>query len=370
DTVIDLLANQSDPDGDTLSIDGIVQPTHGRVFDNGDGTITYRPDFDFAGTDSFKYWVTDGQGNYTPAIVNIEVNASASGQPKPFSFGGSDYYLGTAGLTWDEAKAEAEALGGKLLEVNSQEENDFIVQTFGGSAPIWLGFSDAQQEGEWVGANSTSVSFSNWLPGEPNNYGNQDYAVIASSDGRWDDTVADGGWFFDTTTGWSSGNANLTIIEIPQTVSFSGSTYQLGTAGLTWDEAKAEAEALGGKLLEVNSQQENDFIMQTFGGSAPIWLGFSDAQQEGTWVGADNLSASFTNWLPGEPNNYGNQDYAIISSSDGRWDDIDANGGWFRDSVNGWSNGNANLTIIEFDTASAAAAADGSSIPLEDTFLF
>ena len=41
--------------------------------DNGDGTVTYRPDFDFTGTDSFKYWVTDGQGNFTPATVTVQV---------------------------------------------------------------------------------------------------------------------------------------------------------------------------------------------------------------------------------------------------------------------------------------------------------
>jgi hypothetical protein len=73
DLIIDLIANDSDPDGDAISIDGIVQPDHGQVFDNGDGTVTYRPDIDFTGADAFQYWVTDGFGNFTPTQVMVDV---------------------------------------------------------------------------------------------------------------------------------------------------------------------------------------------------------------------------------------------------------------------------------------------------------
>ena len=73
--VVAVLANDADPDGDSLAVDGIVQPLHGQVFDNGDGTVTYRSDFDFSGTDTFRYWVTDGQGNYTPATVTVSIQA-------------------------------------------------------------------------------------------------------------------------------------------------------------------------------------------------------------------------------------------------------------------------------------------------------
>ncbi len=72
--VIHLLANDIDPDGDSLFIDGIVQPLHGLVFDNGDGTVSYRPDFDFEGVDRFSYWVSDGQGHFTSADVIVRVS--------------------------------------------------------------------------------------------------------------------------------------------------------------------------------------------------------------------------------------------------------------------------------------------------------
>lgn len=72
-TTFDLLANDYDPDGDAIRIDGITQPRWGQVFDNGDGTVTYRPYFGFTGEDSFSYWVTDGHGHFSRATVQIEV---------------------------------------------------------------------------------------------------------------------------------------------------------------------------------------------------------------------------------------------------------------------------------------------------------
>ena len=68
-----LLANDSDPESDDLSIDGIVQPQHGLVFLNDDNSIDYVPDFDYLGADYFSYWATDGHGNYSRADVVIQV---------------------------------------------------------------------------------------------------------------------------------------------------------------------------------------------------------------------------------------------------------------------------------------------------------
>ncbi|MEH3139276.1 MAG: Ig-like domain-containing protein [Mycobacterium kyogaense] len=69
----DLLANDSDPDGDDLSIDGYSQPEHGDLWINRDGTISYTPDDDFTGTDTFTYTVTDGTKT-TSATVTVTVN--------------------------------------------------------------------------------------------------------------------------------------------------------------------------------------------------------------------------------------------------------------------------------------------------------
>ncbi|SLN69235.1 Ig-like domain-containing protein [Oceanibacterium hippocampi] len=73
--VIDVLANDSDGDGDALSIQAITeQPAHGSVFINNDGTITYTPAEGFHGEDSFKYRVGDGNGGFSIATASVLVN--------------------------------------------------------------------------------------------------------------------------------------------------------------------------------------------------------------------------------------------------------------------------------------------------------
>jgi hypothetical protein len=72
---VDLLANDSDPDaGDTLKVTNLSTPANGSLVDNGDGTVTYTPDPDFNGTDTFTYTANDGTIDSNIATVTITVN--------------------------------------------------------------------------------------------------------------------------------------------------------------------------------------------------------------------------------------------------------------------------------------------------------
>jgi len=73
--VISVLANDTDPDGDTLTIDDFTQPTHGTTGSNGNGTLTYTPGINYNGTDSFTYTIGDGNGGTATATVNIIINS-------------------------------------------------------------------------------------------------------------------------------------------------------------------------------------------------------------------------------------------------------------------------------------------------------
>jgi len=72
--VITVLSNDTDPDGDTLTIDDFTQPAHGASGSNGDGTLTYTPDLNYNGTDNFNYTISDGNGGTDTATVNITIN--------------------------------------------------------------------------------------------------------------------------------------------------------------------------------------------------------------------------------------------------------------------------------------------------------
>jgi len=72
-----LLQKAHDPDGDKLRISGFTHPSHGLALMQGND-IMYRPDFDFRGEDRIKFWVTDGNGNYTSAWVIIKVDTDTT----------------------------------------------------------------------------------------------------------------------------------------------------------------------------------------------------------------------------------------------------------------------------------------------------
>ncbi len=69
-----LLANDSDIDGDTLSITAVGDATHGTVALVG-GNVVFTPAPDYFGPASFTYTVSDGQGGTSTATVNVNVTA-------------------------------------------------------------------------------------------------------------------------------------------------------------------------------------------------------------------------------------------------------------------------------------------------------
>src|SRR5205814_76175 len=68
---IPVLANDSDPDGDTLSDPKSTAPAMGTALANANSTISYTPHADFNGTDSFTYTISDGHGETATATVSV-----------------------------------------------------------------------------------------------------------------------------------------------------------------------------------------------------------------------------------------------------------------------------------------------------------
>jgi hypothetical protein len=101
--------------------------------------------------------------------------------------------------TWSNSEQEARRLGGHLATVNDTAENRWIANTFfpltGVSyASLWIGFNDADVDGQFVWASHDPVSFTYWYSGQPSNGlgGSEDYATIrhpseAPPIGSWND---------------------------------------------------------------------------------------------------------------------------------------------------------------------------------------
>jgi len=69
-----VLANDTDPDGDALSVAAVTQGAGGSVVINSDETVAYTPWAGFSGTDFFTYTASDGRGGTATARVTVVVS--------------------------------------------------------------------------------------------------------------------------------------------------------------------------------------------------------------------------------------------------------------------------------------------------------
>lgn len=68
-----LMANDSDADGDSITLRLASEPIHGLLFFAADGSFLYTPNSDFVGSDTFTYVVSDGSLDSNPATVTVNV---------------------------------------------------------------------------------------------------------------------------------------------------------------------------------------------------------------------------------------------------------------------------------------------------------
>jgi Bacterial Ig domain/OmpA family len=74
DNPIAVLANDTDPDGDSLTVTAVSPPAHGSATAAASG-VNYTPTTGYLGTDSFTYTISDGHGGSATATVNVNVVA-------------------------------------------------------------------------------------------------------------------------------------------------------------------------------------------------------------------------------------------------------------------------------------------------------
>ena len=71
----ELLSNDSDADGDALTIASVTSGTGGTAVLNTDGSVTFTPNANFNGTADFSYTLSDGVHTSAPATVTVDVAA-------------------------------------------------------------------------------------------------------------------------------------------------------------------------------------------------------------------------------------------------------------------------------------------------------
>ncbi|XP_036902807.1 low affinity immunoglobulin epsilon Fc receptor isoform X1 [Sturnira hondurensis] len=102
------------------------------------------------------------------------------------SFQRKCYYFGEGAKRWIQARYACSDLHGRLVSIHSQEEQDFLAK-YVNKKGSWIGLRDLNIEGEFVWMDGSTLDYSNWRPGEPNNGGEGEDCVMMLGFGQWND---------------------------------------------------------------------------------------------------------------------------------------------------------------------------------------
>ena len=152
-------------------------------------------------------------------------------------------------------------------------------------------------------------------------------------------------------TGSVRGNVQLSVAATVNPTGFfyngtNGHFYRPISTGNSYTGARAAAlnttfKGQRGYLVTITSADEDAFIFNNVPQSN-IWFALTDEAVEGQWridAGPEmgtviktsngqftgNIAGQYNNWAPGEPNNSGNEDYAVTKWNGSQWNDLPNN---------------------------------------------
>ncbi|MHA6324073.1 Ig-like domain-containing protein [Roseivivax sp. CAU 1753] len=79
--IVDVSSNDSDPDGDPLTVTGVTNGTNGTAEVNGDGNVVYTPNDGFVGDDTVTYTIDDGNGGTDTGQLVVTVGTAPNRPP-------------------------------------------------------------------------------------------------------------------------------------------------------------------------------------------------------------------------------------------------------------------------------------------------
>lgn len=270
--------------------------------------------------------------------LSAQCNQAINGFTYIGDLNNSAYYLSNAPAQPMQAQTIAMGLGGHLVSINSLAENR-LVQA-GINEMTYIGLNDRQSEGNVGWNDGSTLGFTNYDSCAfcQDNDAENDYALMHPWNGGWSfsNRYSERNYVIevpcdDTQGGGSNGGGNNgqssndgDCASSYQGFQFLGdhgeSNYFISNGISRPADAQASAAALGGYLVTIDNQAENDFISAQI--DEMVYIGLSDANSEGslTWVSGENASYRNIDENCGfcADNNQEN-DYTLMHPWNGQW---------------------------------------------------
>ena len=93
-------------------------------------------------------------------------------------------------MSWFEANETCRNMGARLVEINSEEENDQVVDEINRigfrNKHFWIGLTDLEEEGVWrFESNGSEPQYTNWHYNEPDNNTDADCVRLKKPTNQW-----------------------------------------------------------------------------------------------------------------------------------------------------------------------------------------
>lgn len=316
---------------------------------NKNGELTFNITARWEGDCELTFTLVDQNNDnkvFDTETVNVHVTNSAPDML--FEYNSHLYSCYDISMSWKEAEAYCNGLGGHLASINDENEQELIMAmsaTYCKKQNIWIG--GYFENDSWSWSDGSSFSYQNWDVDKPDNYGdnefflryangNIDYDTWSAKQGKWDDCAEYGSGedsdaplsSFGFVCEWDSREeyTSKKSIEVSEnSVGYNGHSYLLYTdIADSWEEAENFCKSHGGHLATINDSEENSFIYNYMisCGYQSAYFGLVDRNYDGTWTWADGSNYEYQNWAEGEPSDL-NEPYGMFyfKFSDGLWND-------------------------------------------------
>ncbi|XP_058272164.1 C-type mannose receptor 2-like [Hemibagrus wyckioides] len=216
-------------------------------------------------------------------------------------------------MNWTEAQRYCREHYTDLTSVRNETENQKIRSIFNNTyyAPLWIGLYRTRS---W--SDKSNSSFSNWKPGQPDNYRQNESctAVSFNDSGKWTDENC---------------SQAIPLICYSTMPSLPSHQYHFVNVNMTWTEAQRYCRENYTDLATIDNMEEMNTLLDTVNGiySGLAWIGLYGDEDSWTWSLDDDAfyqegERAFRGWYH-QPDNYIGNEMCVYIGSDGTWFDGD-----------------------------------------------
>jgi len=261
--------------------------------------------------------IQEGFSEITPVVstsaVEVDVYYNVEGKRDIPRYLDSQYYIPSKQFDYESARRTCLEWGGDLLIINNEDEENIVRDLVGFDDLIqyWIGVNDIHRDldfrtvsGRLIYSNGViDGNYVKWAKYHP--YTSTTDNCVYLLNGRW-----------------SLGNCAVAGNFICEKTR--ENSYVISTKTENWANAKAVCESLNMDLVIMNGHFEQSKIEKMTGGTTDFWIGYTDADVEGTWRWVNGLTGwignsegtpyYYNNWGTGYPSTAsGTYDFAFIS---------------------------------------------------------